>query len=144
MPPTPAFEHGKRPVDVYFLLNKCYARIHAILEYSGIEALTLQIPNVKPNDDDSANIRASDVYDVTILLVSELAYLQGQLKDTVPANQQAYARGFKVPSHVYQRGKVLLSQLVELETRVSENPDWLTRKRSHSDVNFPVIETVMK
>ena len=144
MPNIPAFEHGKRPVDVYFLLNKCYARIHAILEYSGIEALTLQIPNLKPNDDDSANIRASDVYDLTILLVSELAYLQGQLKDTVPANQQAYARGFKVPSHVYQRGKVLLSQLVELETRVSENPDWLTRKRSHSDVNFPVIETVMK
>ena len=82
MPNIPAFEHGKRPVDVYFLLNKCYARIHAILEYSGIETLTLQIPNLKPNDDDSANIRASDVYDLTILLVSELAYLQGQLKAT--------------------------------------------------------------
>jgi len=144
MPNIPAFEHGKRPVDVYFLLNKCYARIHAILEYSGIETLTLQIPNLKLNDDDSANIRATDVYDLAILLVSELAYLQGQLKDTVTANQQTYARGFKVPSHVYQRGKVLLSQLVELESRVSENPGWLTRKRSHSDVDFPVIETVMK
>jgi len=136
--------NGKRPVDVYFLLNKCYARIHAILEYSGIEALTLQIPNLKPNDDESTNIRASDVYDLTTLLLSELAYLQGQLTDTVPANQQAYARGFKVPSHVYQRAEVLLSQLIELETRVSENPDWLTRKRSHSDVNFPVNETVIK
>ncbi len=144
MPNIPAFEHGKRPVDVYLLLNKCYARIHSILEYSGIETLTLQIPNLKPNDDDSANIRASDVYDLTTLLVSELAYMQGQLKDAVPANQRAYARGFKVPSHVYQRGEVLLSQLVELETRVSENPDWLTRKRSHSDVNFPVNETVIR
>ncbi len=144
MPNIPAFEHGKRPVDVYLLLNKCYARIHAILVYSGIETLTLQIPDLKPNDDDSANIRASDVYDLTTLLVSELAYLQGQLKDIVPANQRAYARGFKVPSHVYQRGEVLLSQLVELETRVSENPDWLTHKRSHSDVNFPVNETVIR
>jgi len=127
MPNIPAFEHGKQPVDVYILLNECYARVHTILEHSGIEALTLEIPNLDPNGDDPAKIRISDVYDLATLLISELAYLHGQLKDTVPLIQPAYDFSVKVPSHVYQRGEVLLRQLAALETRVSVNPDWLTR-----------------
>ncbi len=126
MPNTPAFEHGKRPVDVYTLLNKCYARVHAILDHSGIESLKFEMSNVGTGKANSITIRPSDVYDLSILLVSELAFLHGQLKDA-DAPLQSRDLAFKVPSHVYQRAELLLRQLVELETRVSVNPDWLTR-----------------
>lgn len=126
MPNIPAFEHGKRPVDVYLLLNQCYARIRAILEYSGIETLKLQIPRIDTEGDDSTKISASDVYDASILLVSELAHLQGQLKDTVLPVHQTYSRGIKMAAHVYQRGGLLLRQLGQLEKLVKKNPDWLT------------------
>jgi len=82
--------------------------------------------NVGTGKANSITIRPSDVYDLSILLVSELAFLHGQLKDA-DAPLQSRDLAFKVPSHVYQRAELLLRQLVELETRVSVNPDWLTR-----------------
>lgn len=127
MPDIPSFQHGKRPVDVYLLLNECYARVSTILKRSGIEILTLTIPEISPDDDSASTISPSDVYDLSIILVSELAYLQGQIKETVAPVQQAGTRGFKVPSHVYQRGELLLRQLDELAARVEKNPDWLTQ-----------------
>lgn len=126
-PNMPAAEHGKRPLDVYFLLINNYAMMHAILERSGIEVLSLRTPIFDPQSGDCGEIRPSDVYDLTVLLVSELAYLRSKLQDAVPAIQEASDPRFKVPSDVYQQGQVLLRQLTELETRVRENPDWLTR-----------------
>lgn len=124
MPPTPDFEHGKRPVDVYSRLVECYARIRAIAERSGIRALKLEMPKSDAGVDNPTQISPSDVYDIAILVVSELAYLHAQLNYTEPPTQ-AYDPGLKVPAHVYQRAGVLLLQLTELEKLAATRPTWL-------------------
>jgi len=108
MPSTPTFEHGKQPIAVYHLLAQCYPRIQGIAECSGLETLSLEIPRLEADGDDLTTIRPSDVYDLAILLVSELSYLHGQLKDTTSLTQ-SYARSLKVPAHVYQGGRASAS-----------------------------------
>lgn len=125
MPNTPIFEHGKQPIDVYHLLGQCYPRIQAIAECSGLETLTIEIPKLETADDDPTQMKSRDVYDLAILLVSELSYLHGKLKDTT-ALTQSYARSHKVPAHVYQQAGILLLQLIELEMQVKANPECLT------------------
>ena len=126
MSAIPDFQHGKQPLDVYRLLNKCYQRIHSLLEHSGLKAMTLQIPPLDGNSNDADRIGPSNVYDLTVLLASELDYLHVQLKGAeTPSPTPAPSRGFKVPSHVYQWAEVLLLQLTELEKQVIANPDWL-------------------
>ncbi len=124
MPPTPAFEHGKRPVDVYTRLVACYARIRAIAERSGIEVLKLETPESDAGIDVPAQISPSNVYNIAILVVSELAYLHARLKYSEPP-MQAYDPGLKLPAHVYQRAGILLLQLTELEKQVDTRPSWL-------------------
>lgn len=126
IPDAPAFEHGKRPVEVYNRLVTCYARIRAIAERSGIETLTLDIPKLDESIETPTEIKPSDVYNIATLLVSELAYLHVRLKLTRPP-VEAYEPDLKVPAHVYQRAGILLLQLSELETRVKANPNWPTR-----------------
>ncbi|MFQ5927298.1 MAG: hypothetical protein ACE5MH_07680 [Terriglobia bacterium] len=124
-PAAPAFEHGKRPVDVYNRLLECYARIRAIAERSGIAALKFVGPKPDASMDELAQVDPSDVYDIAILIVSELAYLHAQLKHTEPPLEE-YEPGLKLPAHVYQRAGLLLRQLTNLETRVAANPNWQT------------------
>lgn len=126
MSPTPALQRGKRPVDVYNLLIKCYAQINAVAGHSGIEILKIELPKTDTGNDVAVYIVHSDVFDMAILLVSELSFFHAQLKHTDPPTQ-AYDPSFKVPAHVFQRGELLLHQLIELETFVKANPEWLTR-----------------
>ncbi|MFQ5737704.1 MAG: hypothetical protein ACE5JX_01720 [Acidobacteriota bacterium] len=126
MPPLPPFKRGKRPVDVYNLVVQCFKRLHAIAQQSGIETLKLETPEMGADVGDSTVIRPTDVYDVSILLVAELAHLHEQLKDVAPPVQVEQTDP-KVPAHVYQKAGLLLLQLNELETRVKVNPDWLSQ-----------------
>ena len=126
MPTMPVLERGKRPGDVYALLVKGYQRVNAIAGRSGIAMLKLEIPTPDANAADADNIRSSEVFDMAVVLVSELAYLHGQLQTTDPP-AVAFDPVFKVPAHAYQQAGFLLLQLAELETRVAASPDWLTR-----------------
>ncbi len=126
LPAMPALERGKRPVDVHDLLVKAYAKISAIAEASGIETLKLEVSKPESVNETADTISASDVFDVSIILVSELAFLHGQLQHTDPP-AMSMDPGYKVPAHVYQRTDLLLLQLTELEKLVNANPDWLTR-----------------
>ena len=125
-PAIPAFEHGKRPVDVQNLLVKALVNISVIAEGSGIETLKLEISKPDLADNATDTISASDVFDMAIILVSQLAYLHAQLQHTDPP-AVGLDPGYKVPAHVYQRTKLLLLQLTELEKHVKKNPGWLTR-----------------
>ena len=124
MPPPPAFERGKRPVDVYNRLVECYAVLHGIAERSGIEILTLRVSKLTAAIDDPAQVAPSEVYNIAVLLVSELAHLHRAL-DYLDVPRPALELGFKIPADVYQEAGVLLAQLVDLEPRIAANPDWL-------------------
>ena len=122
---VPALERGKRPSDVYDILIECFTRLRAIMELSGIEALNLKILEVSTNMNDGIEIRPSEVYDLAVLIISELVYLHAQLKDGVPPIQ-SFDPGFKVPAETYQQASFLHLQLIELERRVQTKSDWIS------------------
>ena len=123
LPETPAFKRGKRPNDVYALLLECYGRVRAIAQRAGVEVLEFDTAH---SDRDSSQVRPSEVHDIAILLVSELSYLHSRLEfDEQPDPRRELE--LKLPSHVYQRGEMLLLQLSELETRTREHPHLLRR-----------------
>lgn len=124
MPPAPAFERGKRPVEVFNRLVDCYRRLEKLTRRSGVETLRVQVSKLEANPDDPVQVAPSDSYNVAVLLVSELAYLNQRLGYTdTPAPRLEL--GFKLPADVYRQAGVLLAQLAELERRVDANPGWL-------------------
>ncbi len=76
---APPLERGKQPADVFLRLVECYASLETIAHQSGIPVLHLDLPAAK-SVGLSRQLEPSDVYDMATLLVSDLAYLQGQLK----------------------------------------------------------------
>lgn len=118
IPQTPQFEEGKRPADVYRRLVTCLNRVRRIAARSGEQTLEFE-----PDEKQIERAEPSDVYDVASLLVSELAYLHSQSGANRP--RKSYYPGRKYPSHVFQRAGILERQLVELESVVKQNPQWL-------------------
>jgi hypothetical protein len=116
MPEMPAFERRKRPADVYYRLIECFARVRAVMQHSGLNALTL--------DRHPETVTSSDVYDIASLIVSELSFLHSHL-DGVLAPPDAYYAGRKFPSDVYQRAGLLESLLSDLQALVETSPAWL-------------------
>ncbi len=122
---APPLERGKQPADVFLRLVECYASLETIAHQSGIPVLHLDLPAAK-SVGLSRQLEPSDVYDMATLLVSDLAYLQGQLKKFDPPKSIPYP-GRLFPSHVYQQATVLLHQLKALEQLVANDPEWLSR-----------------
>ncbi len=106
--PAPAWEPGKRPADVLQRLVSCFALVRSIAEKENLEVLQL---SVTPSSLEGTT--PSDVYDIASLLVSELAYLNRMLDDSMTIRKARYP-GRKVPSDVYQRAGILLRQLEEI------------------------------
>lgn len=120
-PQAPQFERGKRPVDVYRRLMVCYKLIRQIAMHSGLKMLILEA-----GESQFETVTPSDVYDIASLIVSELAYLNEQLKE-VQSPRKIYNPGRKLLSHVYQRAGILEKQLIDLLKWVEEKPDWLRK-----------------
>ncbi len=124
MPVVPAFERGKRPVDVYNRLVESYDLLRRIADRSGRETLHLRVSRLNASVDDPAQVSPSEAYNVAVLVVSELAYLHQALGyETAPPAARAF--GFKLPADVYQQAGLLLIQLTDLDARVDNRPQWL-------------------
>ena len=116
IPPAPASEPGKRPADVLQRLVSCFALVRSIAEKENLEVLQL---SVTPSSLEGTT--PSDVYDIASLLVSELAYLNRMLDDSMTIRKARYP-GRKVPSDVYQRAGILLRQLEEINAGAGGAP----------------------
>lgn len=116
MPEAPAYKRRKRPADVYRRLIKCFARVRAVMQHSGLNALTL--------DRHPDTVTPSDVYDIASLIVSELSFLHSHLEGVL-APPDAYYPGRKFPSDVYQRAGLLEALLIDLQALVETSPSWL-------------------
>jgi hypothetical protein len=119
---SPPFERGKQPGEVFLRLVQCFKHVEKIARLSGTAVLHLDEKAAKSAVEDF-NIQPSDVYDLATLLVSDLTYLHGTLKDAPPLPSVPYP-GRKFPSHVYQQAGVLLEHLRTLEQQIRANPDW--------------------
>jgi hypothetical protein len=119
---SPPFERGKQPGEVFLRLVQCFKHVEEIARLSGTAVLHLDAKAAKHAVDDS-RIQPSDVYDLATLLVSDLTFLHGALKDVSPIPSVPFP-GRKFPSHVYQQAGVLLDHLRALEQHVRANPNW--------------------
>ena len=124
-PPSPVpspFERRKQPGEVFLRLVQCFKHVEEIARLSGTAVLHLDAKAAK-RAVDTFTIQPSDVYDLATLLVSDLTYLYGRLKDVPPLPSVPFP-GRKFPSHVYQQAGVLLGHLRALEQQVRANPNW--------------------
>lgn len=124
-PDPPEFEPGKRPVDVFNRLVRCYEVLRKVGVRSGLTLLELSVPD-QLGEKGSETVVPSDVFDIASLLVSELTYLHDQLAEKTMPKKPLYP-GRKYPSHVYQRVGILEKQLDQLEVYAEANPDWLNQ-----------------
>jgi len=116
------FERGKQPGEVFLRLVQCFKYVEDIARLSGTAVLHLDAKAAKRAVDDFT-IQPSDVYDLATLLVSDLTFLHGTLKDVSFIPSVPFP-GRKFPSHVYQQAGVLLDHLRALEQQVRANPNW--------------------
>lgn len=120
IPPEPDYISGKQPHEVFNRLADSFRVLRGIAEKSGYEILDLDLGRGENSD----QIEPSDVYDMASLLVSELAFLYGELPVT-RRPIQAYHPGPKYPSHVFQRAGILEAQFELLAKQVQTDPHWL-------------------
>jgi len=102
---SPKWIGGKRPKDVYGEMLGVYATISQIMQKKGVNTLVL-----KPKQG-SRNIYPGDVYDLAVLVNSQLTYLYSTMSEE--SVHEAVYPGVKFPSHVYQRAEFLHLQLKE-------------------------------
>ena len=121
-PDLPLFEPGKQPRDVLRRLIDCFGVMHRIAVHSDLEVLELKLQ--EGSGSEVAAIVPSDVFDISSLLVAELAHLHSRLPQAAP-HRPAYYPGRKIPSDVFQRVGVLEAQLEQLENHSRESPDWI-------------------
>ena len=120
LPDPPDFERGKQPMDVFSRLMECHQISRKIAEKSGTKTLSIRF-----GDQVDERVRPGQVYDLTSLLVAELAYLH-QLRGDLQPPRRVFQPGSKFPSHAYQRAGLLQRQLENLLQAVENQPDWLT------------------
>jgi hypothetical protein len=98
-------ESGKKPSDVYLRLTSVHNKLYECLE--SVNVLTTQISE---KIYEPAQIQPSDVYDLTNLILSNLAFLQSNLTEQVKP-RPTYYPGKTLPSVVYQRVSILEKQI---------------------------------
>lgn len=121
MKDPPRFERGKRPVDVYGALLDVYALVRQTAAHMGSRSLDIHVHGL-----DEKGVTPSDVYDLTTLIVSELAFLATHIGIEAPIEDVEYPGVNKLPAHVYQLAKTLERQMQELEKQTAKNPDKIT------------------
>jgi len=118
-PSLPSLERGRLPWDNYSRLIDCYVVLGNIARASHIKMLKLATQNI-----DRPDIQPNDVYDLTTLIISELAYLHAHLPNALPP-EETDLHGPILPAHVFQQAGRLLAQLQALKKQVDANPAWL-------------------
>lgn len=118
----PPFVRGKRPEDVYRRLVACFAVIETLAKNSNLKTMKINL-----TDEDIADATPADVFDLTSLIVSELAYLQS-LSINLRSPARVHYPGRRFPSHVFQKAGVLEAQLQKIAGHAESHPDWLGTK----------------
>lgn len=101
-------ERRKRPQDVYNKIAHMYDNMLPVMAHFNKHCLVLgELEKTRDN------IVPGDVYDLAVLLVSQLRYMHTLIPDTPPI-KNSYFPGKVIPSEVYQRLSILEQQMTEL------------------------------
>jgi hypothetical protein len=112
-PSLPAAERKKRPADVYRRLAGCLATLHDAMAAADLSSLDFE-PAAYADDE----VLPSDVYDLSSLVISELAYLHSLIPGLAPPSAaDVYEFGHKLPSHVYQLAGALEAQIAVIASK---------------------------
>lgn len=125
IPSEPEWQIGKQPADVYRMLLECLELVRPIAKDADLAILEFSVDEARASE-----VTPSDVYDVAVLIVSELAYLDRVLSDD-PSKRRARYPGQKVPSDVFQRVEILRTQLQEVNDLLEANPAVEKEARDH-------------
>ncbi|MFK7992291.1 MAG: hypothetical protein AB8I08_40095 [Sandaracinaceae bacterium] len=109
LPEEPALEPFQTPSDVYRTLLSCYEVARELAATRDVSLVTLRV-----SEADAAEATDQDALDLATLLRSEMAHLHATWPDVEPAFR-SHDPGFRVPSHVEQRARLL--QLVLEDAR---------------------------
>lgn len=111
----PKYINKKSPSDVYYNLYECFLLIENIFTLSN-----KKIMKIKLNKSEVANKTPSDVYDFTIVLLSEVSYLNS-LKNTQYKADAIKNNDKMLPSHVFQHVSYLKMYLELLLQETEES-----------------------
>ena len=121
LPAKEPLDNTKKPKDVYNRLVACFQLQKKILQMSDIKVMNLG-ENVVATDATTPG----DVYDIASLVYSEVyvAFLSMKKRKLAPGS---FYPGIKKPPHVFQLAGQLEKILVNLERKVAQDKDWLSR-----------------
>ena len=114
-PTLPEYQVGKKPIDVYKQMLKNFRIIQQIAKESGIDMLHLG-PEIQ------TPIAATDVFDLSSLILSELSYFATQVGVDRIYRLESFPD--KVPSDVYQQALIVEAHLEILEGIAKQYPTW--------------------
>ncbi len=124
----PELRPGRQDKDVFLKLVRTYQTVQNILMTSGIKVLDLaEIQVLDLSEVPSPNIKPGDIYDLAVLVTSELKFLHSKAAPEQIAHRAPYP-GIKFPSHVLQRLTFLHNHLQVILTEVKMNPHWLNEQ----------------
>lgn len=115
----PALQPGKTAGDVFVELIDTYQTVREVMQLSGFTMLELSV--IPPR-----NIKPGDIYELAVLITSELKFLHSKLAPEKTLHNAAYP-GIKFPSQVLQRLTYLHNHLQAIEQKVKKNPDWINQ-----------------
>jgi hypothetical protein len=119
MQKMPAFQPSKTAEDVFAELIKTYQTTRNIMLTSGFKMLDLSTTVPSPD------IKPGDIYDLAVLITSELKFLHSKAAAEKNIHDAAYP-GIKFPSHVLQRLIYLHNHLQIILKEVQKNPLWIS------------------
>lgn len=99
---------GKTPMDVYHQIALMYEGMIPIMTKFGKTCLILGDFEKQRQD-----IEPSDVYDLAVLIASQLSYVHSLMPDA-PEAKESYYPGKVIPAQVYMRLSILQKQMQEL------------------------------
>ncbi len=108
IPKEPAIKDNKRPQDVFKKLLVCLEIIEKIAQREKLNMLEVTV-----NTENTHQVIPSNVYDLTMIIVSELKYISK--KNKTFRKVDPYYVGYKTPTLVFQRVGILLQQLKLIE-----------------------------
>jgi hypothetical protein len=117
MQKQPALQPGKKAEDVFNELINTYQTIRHLIQLSGFNMLELSTRS-------SSDLQPGDIYELAVLITSELKFLHSHLAPEKMVHTAAYP-GVKFPSHVLQRLTYLHNHLQAILRQVKKNPHWL-------------------
>jgi len=116
MQKQPRLQPGKKAEDVFAELISTYQTIRNVMQVSGYRMLKL-------SEISAPNLQPGDIYELAVLITSELKFLHSKLSPQKNVLTAAYP-GIKFPSHVLQRLSHLHNHLQAILQEIKKNPQF--------------------